>query len=187
MDPEALISRQKVRLQAFTIPVTNRRQKHGDTARGNPNMRVDWTTIDRVVEWIRSRLYELCLPTERTHVLFKYTIDDPVRTHIPMTNPKDRAVEFSASSEIDFDGRDPGGDDVSREMAQRERAYLTGRLWDQRFQGNRFVILDQGLIHDSQDRPIDLNQSKKEFSVEKQRLREHIRKGTQEQHFNLNA
>ena len=46
-------------------------------------MRVDWTTVDRVIEWVRSRIYELCLPTERTHILFKYTIDDPVRSHIP--------------------------------------------------------------------------------------------------------
>ena len=48
-----------------------------------------------------------------------------------------------------------------------ERAYLTGRLWDQRFQGNRFVILDQELIHDSQDKPIDLNQGKKDFNIER--------------------
>ena len=44
---------------------------------------------------------------------------------------------------------------------------MTGRLWDQRFQGNRFVILDQELIHDSQDKPIDLNQGKKEFTTER--------------------
>ena len=29
------------------------------------------------------------------------------------------------------------------------------------------MILDQELIHDSQDKPIDLNQGKKEFKVEK--------------------
>ena len=46
-------------------------------------MRVDWATIDKVIEWVRSRIYELCLPTERTFVLFKYTIDDPVRYHDP--------------------------------------------------------------------------------------------------------
>ena len=42
-------------------------------------MRIDWATVDRVVDWVRSHLYELSLPTERTVVLFKYTIDDPIR------------------------------------------------------------------------------------------------------------
>ena len=58
-------------------------------------------------------------------------------------------------------------DDVQKDLQQMERAYLTGRLWDQRFQGNRFVILDQELIHDSQDKPIDLNQGKKDFNNER--------------------
>ena len=46
-------------------------------------MRIDWATVERVIDWVRSRLYELCLPTERTVVLFKYTIDDPIRYFIP--------------------------------------------------------------------------------------------------------
>ena len=46
-------------------------------------MRVDWATIDKVIEWVRSRIYELCMPTERTVVMFKYTIDDPIRSFRP--------------------------------------------------------------------------------------------------------
>jgi len=69
-----------VKLRAYSVPVTNRKAKKGS---GEGGMRVDWTTIDKVVEWVRSRLHELCLPTERTLVLFKYSIDDPVRSFIP--------------------------------------------------------------------------------------------------------
>ena len=58
-------------------------------------MRVDWKAIDRVIEWIRSRLYELCLPTERTHILFKYTIDDPVRSFTPKRTLPALAAEMS--------------------------------------------------------------------------------------------
>ena len=70
---------------AYTVPVTNRnmKKKPGNTAGDTSGMRIDWKTIDCVIEWIRSRLYELCLPTERTHTLFKYTIDDPVRSFRP--------------------------------------------------------------------------------------------------------
>ena len=71
--------KQKVKLRAYSVPVTNRKSKKFSEGA----MRVDWTTIDKVVEWVRSRLYELCLPTERTLVLFKYSIDDPVRSFIP--------------------------------------------------------------------------------------------------------
>ena len=77
----------KVPLLAYSVPVTNRCRKRDrfDTSRGSaPGMRVDWATIDKVVEWVRSRIYELCLPTERTFILFKYTIDDPVRYFVPV-------------------------------------------------------------------------------------------------------
>ena len=46
-------------------------------------MRIDWRTIDKVIDWVRSRLYELALPTERTLALFKFNIDDPVRNFRP--------------------------------------------------------------------------------------------------------
>ena len=49
---------------------------------GNRRMRIDWNTIDKVVEWVRSRIYEVCLPTERTLSLFKFNIDDPVRSFV---------------------------------------------------------------------------------------------------------
>lgn len=116
-------------------------------------MRVDWTTIDKVVEWVRSRLHELCLPTERTLVLFKYSIDDPVRSFIPRKMREQQQSIDQHNSSLDLSG----GKYVDKELAQRERSHLTGKLWDQRFQGNRFVILDQELIHDSQDKNIDLN------------------------------
>ena len=34
------------------------------------------------------------------------------------------------------------GKQLKKDLQQMERAHLTGRLWDQKFQGNRFVILD---------------------------------------------
>lgn len=268
-------------------------------------MRIDWATVDKVVDWVRSRLYELSMPTERTYTLQKFTIDDPVRHFTSMKmleyqkrlaaeseSAKDGCVEQEeigaqiaewahkyyddtwsrgASSErkrrrtqlvnwiregrgeqdllekfvgwasnlwnnhpgnrdgkliqadylnwmqqvqqdgLRFEGeqtvvidlaqlvdyglvhqvrsQDEDGvvtfDDfkqvlkpllhkflelvrlyklLEKDIKQISRSYLTGRLWDQKFQGNRFVILDQVLIHDSQDKPIDLNQSKKDFS-----------------------
>ena len=68
-------------------------------------MRIDWTTIDKVIEWVRSRIYELCLPTERTFILFKYTIDDPVRSFVPnlsRRNNQQIAVE-SENLEVEDD------------------------------------------------------------------------------------
>lgn len=61
-------------------------------------MRIDWDTIDRVIEWIRSRIYELCLPTERTVVLFKYSIDDPVRSYTAKT-AKQRNMSIAQGEE----------------------------------------------------------------------------------------
>ena len=63
----------RVPLLAYSVPV---QRKEGV-------MRVDWATIDKVIEWVRSRIYELCMPTERTVVMFKYTIDDPIRSFRP--------------------------------------------------------------------------------------------------------
>ena len=74
-------------------------------------MSIDWVVIDKVVEWVRSRLYELCLPTERTFVLFKYTIDDPVRTFLkPKT--KKHGLDLVADS-----NKDPSADDIKDLLA----------------------------------------------------------------------
>ena len=63
-------------------------------------MRIDWTTIDKVIEWVRSRIYELCLPTERTFILFKYTIDDPVRSFVPNLSRRQEAAISALDSEM---------------------------------------------------------------------------------------
>jgi len=73
-----------VPLLAYTIPVTDRKiwDKKREMVKGNRRMRIDWNTIDKVVEWVRSRIYEVCLPTERTLSLLKFNIDDPVRSFV---------------------------------------------------------------------------------------------------------
>ena len=42
-------------------------------------MRIDWQQVDRVVESIRDRLYEITLPTERAYVVAKYDLEEYVR------------------------------------------------------------------------------------------------------------
>ena len=98
--PDSVAQKQRVPLLAYTVPVTNKpagQRQPGETrgGSGREGMRVDWKAIDRVIEWIRSRLYELCLPTERTHILFKYTIDDPVRSFMPKRTLPALAAEMS--------------------------------------------------------------------------------------------
>ena len=42
-------------------------------------MRIDWDLIDRVIESIRDRLYEITLPTERPYIVAKYDLEEYVR------------------------------------------------------------------------------------------------------------
>ena len=39
-------------------------------------MRIDWEQIDRVIESIRDRLYEIILPTERAFIVAKYDLEE---------------------------------------------------------------------------------------------------------------
>ena len=105
MDKEQL---KPVPLLAYSVPVTNKRRKKTLEERfitsggGLPTegMRIDWATVDKVVEWVRSRIYELSLPTERTFVLFKYNIDDPVRHFVPGMSLacKEESTEIEAAT-----------------------------------------------------------------------------------------
>ena len=83
-------------------------------------MRIDWEQIDRVIESIRDRLYEIILPTERAFVVAKYDLEEVIRR-------TDR------------------------------RKQMATRLWDQKFQGNRYVVLSQEQSFKTSDKPIDLN------------------------------
>ena len=47
------------------------------------DLRIDWSTIDRVIESIRQRIFEITLPTEREIVISKFGLDDPLREKLP--------------------------------------------------------------------------------------------------------
>ena len=100
-------------------------------------MRIDWDLIDRVVESIRDRLYEITLPTERPYIVAKYDLEEYVRK-------TDR------------------------------RKNMASRLWDQKFQGNRYVVLSQELSFKTIDKPIDLNQGRKEKTTERKDFKESL-------------
>jgi hypothetical protein len=69
----------------YTVPVTNRKpfdfEKEDEEVKddGVKQMRIDWVTINRVVESVRNRIYDLALPTERENVISRYNLDDPIR------------------------------------------------------------------------------------------------------------
>lgn len=94
-------------------------------------MRIDWEQINRVVDSVRDRLYEIILPTERAFVVAKYNLEEVIRR-------------------VD------------------KRKTMATRLWDQKFQGNRYVVLSEQQAHLTNDKPIDLNQGRKEKHSERE-------------------
>ena len=65
-------------MQAYTVPITSRPQPGQKGVKKLP-MRIDWQQIDKVVQFIRDRLYEIVLPTERAVVVAKYDLEEVVR------------------------------------------------------------------------------------------------------------
>ena len=45
---------------------------------------------------------------------------------------------------------------------------MATRLWDQKFQGNRYVVLSEQQSHKTNEKPIDLNQGRKEKHSERE-------------------
>lgn len=52
---------------AYTVPVT--RNKKGQ-------FQVNWGLIDRLIEYMKNRLYEIALPTDRHLVVAKYDLEE---------------------------------------------------------------------------------------------------------------
>jgi hypothetical protein len=81
----------KIPLKAYTVPI----QK---VAGENRSLRINWGLIDNVIDYIRSRLYEVAtLPTERNVVLHKYDLEEvlrkpPMREAIAEEESKDSPV-----------------------------------------------------------------------------------------------
>ena len=71
---------------AYTVPVTQTKSSE---------FQVNWTLIDRLIEYMKNRLYEIALPTDRHLVVAKYDLEevskkDIVRNRIiPDLNPSD--------------------------------------------------------------------------------------------------
>jgi len=61
------------------------------------------------------------------------------------------------------------------EIVKRDRTSMVKRLWDQKFQGNRYVVLGQDESHKIWDKTIDLNQSKRDRKQEIEHFKEQYR------------
>ena len=59
------------------MPITSRSKTVDDKV--IYGMRIDWEQVDRVIESIRDRLYEITLPTERAYIVAKYDLEEYVR------------------------------------------------------------------------------------------------------------
>jgi len=78
---------------------------------------VNWRLVERAIDYVRDRIAELRMPTERHVVVSKYNLEE-------------------------YSKRDP----------QR----MVTRVWDNKFQGNRHVVVDSNSSHSSWLKPLDL-------------------------------
>ena len=120
-----------------------------------------------MIDYIRGRLYDVAtLPTERNVVLHKYDLEEvlrkpPMRKAIEDEETKDSIV---AHSNCSCKAKQTVGclKCGFGQAMRKQRALMTCRLWDQHFQGNRYVILkeESGRDLNGNDilkRPMDLN------------------------------
>lgn len=108
---------------AYTVPVKQSGKGYA----------VDWTFVDRAINYIKVRLLELYLPTERHIVCAKYNLD---------------------------------------EYAKADKNKMVVHVWENKFIGNRHVIISSEESKKSWHKPIDLGsgkQNEKQSFVQKLR------------------
>lgn len=96
---------------AYTVPVKA-------TAAGNA---IDWGFVERAISYVKMRLLELYLPTERHVVCAKYNLDETAKLD------KNKMVKY---------------------------------VWENKFIGNRHVVISSEASHKSWYKPIDLGSGK---------------------------
>lgn len=79
---------------------------------------VNWSLVKRSLNYIRNRLLELIMPTERHIVVSKYNLE---------------------------------------EISKQDSGAMIKRVWDNKFIGNRHVVIDSEQSSKTWDRPIDLS------------------------------
>lgn len=109
--------------KCYTVPVIYRKGK----------LAVNWKLIDRVVDSVRHRLYEInVLTSERNIVIRKYDLEEILRSE-----RREGKWEHPDCLKCPVQ---PCRHDFEQ-LRRYQRAFMTKYLWDQNFQGNRYVIL----------------------------------------------
>lgn len=82
---------------------------------------MNWVLVDRALNYIKNRLIELVMPTERHVVVSLYNLE---------------------------------------EVCKQDTKAMIRRVWDNKFIGNRHVVIESEQSSKNWDKPIDLSQGK---------------------------